>query len=402
MKKIVLFLLFGILFVIPGEVSARTWTINALPVCPAGQVPTVQYRAYWEVWPASHNAWPNTLQWKYASFISTGPSQVIVNDTGADSASSGIYVGVTTGNGVKLSGIENPNIPEDQLDETWIGWNPATPMFRFTISKLPEGTYTFQYTMPTNLCAAPVPTSAPVARATNTNTPLPSNTPTLTPTRAPTALPSATTIPPSVTPDCSLNPKGDANCSRTIDATDYVIWRTEYVKAAPSISTLNDPDFNNDNKVNLVDLEIWTRSMTDGVMAPTGAQPSTAASPSAGLSPTSSTANGVDLRVENITRDNLYYKVQVCNRGTVAATGKFAVKVENDGFPTKKEYSTNALFDVPAAGQCVETGGITCGLTANASCIDFTNITATADPANVIVEINETNNTFTKQFDGEK
>lgn len=80
---------------------------------------------------------------------------------------------------------------------------------------------------------------------------------------------SPTTVPPTTGPttpvsptggqqDCSLQPKGDANCDGVIDSADYVIWRKKYLKE--SIDPKFNPDFDNNGSVNLIDLEIWRTS----------------------------------------------------------------------------------------------------------------------------------------------
>lgn len=64
----------------------------------------------------------------------------------------------------------------------------------------------------------------------------------------------------SVAPaNCPLQPKGDATCNGVVDSDDYIAWKNVYVKT--TINTRFNPDFNNDHKVNLVDLEIWVRNI---------------------------------------------------------------------------------------------------------------------------------------------
>src|SRR6266508_1190226 len=64
---------------------------------------------------------------------------------------------------------------------------------------------------------------------------------------------------------CPTRSYGDADCNRTLDDNDFTIWKTEYLKKGGDAR----PDFNTDNKVNLVDLEIWTRGKIRGLPTPT-------------------------------------------------------------------------------------------------------------------------------------
>src|SRR3989344_6282063 len=53
--------------------------------------------------------------------------------------------------------------------------------------------------------------------------------------------------------DCSLKPKGDANCDKIINQFDLSIWEIEFNSA-------NSPrrsDFNNDGVINLLDFGVW-------------------------------------------------------------------------------------------------------------------------------------------------
>lgn len=100
--------------------------------------------------------------------------------------------------------------------------------------------------------------------------------------------PTATKGPSQAPLTCPLKPKGDANCDQAVDATDYVIWKTKYLGG--TINPAYNPDFNKDGKVNLVDLEIWTRSIIVGIQPGSNGTPPvnspTNGLPSTGLSPT--------------------------------------------------------------------------------------------------------------------
>ncbi len=63
---------------------------------------------------------------------------------------------------------------------------------------------------------------------------------------------------PTVTPHptdvetCPLKPQGDANCDNKVDMVDFEIWREEFIA-----ETSKDADFNDDTKTDLVDFEAW-------------------------------------------------------------------------------------------------------------------------------------------------
>ncbi len=88
-----------------------------------------------------------------------------------------------------------------------------------------------------NNCAYNIPLTPSVA-ATPTRTPTP-----ITPTISPTS--SA----------CGNKTKGDSNCDNKIDIVDFEIWRKEFMKTL----TTSTSDFNSDAKVDLVDFEIWRK-----------------------------------------------------------------------------------------------------------------------------------------------
>lgn len=269
---------------------------------------------------------------------------------------------------------------------------------------------------------------APSPTPSRTPTPSPTITPTRTPTPTPNGycssnancsngnvcvnngcLPPTPTITP--TPACDLKKYGDANCNGVVslskDNDDYVIWKDEYLK---KVSTMK-ADFNGDKKVSLIDLDIWIRSVIDGFM-PNGTGVTITKSPSATLAPstnpsvtgaqptvTGTQATKPDLTIETITRDANYYRVRFCNTGAspTATSGKFGIKIFNSS--TGQTYSSPAQYpyDVPAAGSCVTSGGITCSLVGG-TCTTDAVIIATLDPVNTVDEASETNNEKTQSF----
>ncbi len=107
---------------------------------------------------------------------------------------------------------------------------------------------------------------------------------------------------------------------------------------------------------------------------------------------------GVDLIVDRIRRDSLYYYVQFCNHGAVASVATFTVEITHVTNGTS--YETNSLypFNVPAPGSCDETGGITCELIGDSQCSSSILVRAKVDPQNAVAETNEQNNEFSVQF----
>ncbi len=104
-----------------------------------------------------------------------------------------------------------------------------------------------------------------------------------------------------------------------------------------------------------------------------------------------------DLTVEAITRDALYYVVQYCNRGDgVGASTPFRVRLSS--LTTSGAFQTGAVFTAPAAGTCAMTGGITCGLIGDPGCELAGGVVAEVDSSRVVVELNESNNTFAETF----
>lgn len=265
---------------------------------------------------------------------------------------------------------------------------------------------------------------APSPTPTRTPTPTPSLTPTRTPTPTPNGYCTANTncsngnvcvnngcVPPSPTvtptPACSLKPYGDANCNNVVSMTkdneDYTIWKAEYLKQA----TTTKADFNNDKKVSLIDLDIWIRSVIDGFM-PNGTPVTVTKTPSAtlvpsgeptGAQPTGAQATKPDLVIETITRDANFYRVRYCNKGATVA-GKFLIKYTNNtGGTTNQTYTSPELYpyDVPAAGQCVTSGGLTCSLIGG-TCTSAVSVIASLDPLNSVDEADETNNSKSEIF----
>jgi hypothetical protein len=88
--------------------------------------------------------------------------------------------------------------------------------------------------------------------------PYASPTPSAPPVMSVTASPSAT-LAVSPTPDCGLRPKGDADCSGVVDASDYAIWKAVFTGS--QVPAVQDPDFDRSGNTTLVDLEIWTRNL---------------------------------------------------------------------------------------------------------------------------------------------
>ncbi|MBW2976610.1 hypothetical protein KY347_04145 [Candidatus Woesearchaeota archaeon] len=103
-----------------------------------------------------------------------------------------------------------------------------------------------------------------------------------------------------------------------------------------------------------------------------------------------------DLIVEDLYYSGPYYiKVKYCNVGDASSESDFLIKLRNE--ENGKEFPGNHYyrFKVPAAGECKETGGFTCGLI-GISCGDRVNVSAIIDWEQRVEESNENNNKMTK------
>jgi hypothetical protein len=78
---------------------------------------------------------------------------------------------------------------------------------------------------------------------------------------------------PTCAMDCLLQPKGDATCNLVVDSEDYTYWLLKYTnKPIPAeLQSKKGPDFNNDGKVNLYDLQIWQNGLYTPPPTPAGA-----------------------------------------------------------------------------------------------------------------------------------
>lgn len=99
-----------------------------------------------------------------------------------------------------------------------------------------------------------------------------------------------------------------------------------------------------------------------------------------------------DLEPDAVTRDGAYYRVVVCNVGLGNDPGMFSVRLAHLG--TGDAFETGVVFEVPVPGECVQTGGITCGLIGDADCDLAGNVLAFVDSGEDVVEADETNNTL--------
>lgn len=103
------------------------------------------------------------------------------------------------------------------------------------------------------------------------------------------------TIPPS----CSLKTQGDADCNGSVNDADFTIWQTEFLAGGAPYTA----SFNLDQKVDLIDFEIWRNTINRPnldvthafigppvTIAPTGITPTIATTPA--VSPTSPIPTG--------------------------------------------------------------------------------------------------------------
>ncbi len=85
-------------------------------------------------------------------------------------------------------------------------------------------------------------------------------------------LPTNTPIPQStLTPACNRRASGDANCDGSIDDSDYNIWRCEFLGNGQCKNPLSNlsASFNLDQKVDLIDFEIWRKNRFVSLPTPT-------------------------------------------------------------------------------------------------------------------------------------
>jgi len=60
--------------------------------------------------------------------------------------------------------------------------------------------------------------------------------------------------------ECPKRPQGDANCDQTINDADFQIFKSA-MKGMAYAAQNYSADFNSDNKVNLLDYEIWRNTV---------------------------------------------------------------------------------------------------------------------------------------------
>ena len=109
-------------------------------------------------------------------------------------------------------------------------------------------------------------------------------------------------------------------------------------------------------------------------------------------------APGVNLTVAGIRRTSTYYYINFCNMGTTTSAGTFTLQLTNMNNNTSFETNSLYPFSVPAAGTCMETGGITCGLIGDTYCSLNIPVRGTVDFRSTIMETNEADNSLTVQF----
>ena len=86
---------------------------------------------------------------------------------------------------------------------------------------------------------------------------------TSTPTSIPTIAKALNTPTPSPAPYCYLKTKGDADCDNKITLLDFNIWNREFVDGTNGIATGKVSDFNRDGIISIVDFNIWKTNFQD-------------------------------------------------------------------------------------------------------------------------------------------
>lgn len=127
------------------------------------------------------------------------------------------------------------------LDVITMGYNPKTGVCQqFSNNCLPDG---WERDCPINPTDTVLPTNE-VGKITNIPVPTTSST-------------------------CPLQPKGDADCNQVINDIDYERWRTAF-KGQPLQGLNVNPDFDNNQRYDLLDFEIWRMNrFKSGVVIPT-------------------------------------------------------------------------------------------------------------------------------------
>ena len=139
-------------------------------------------------------------------------------------------------------------------------------------------------------------------------------------------------------------------------------------------------DYNGDGVINTVDYAIWLSRNPGVVLCPT---PTFVSTPP-------------DLTIRGITRDTNYYRVNYCNIGGSGAGGSaFAISLKN--VSTGRMFTTENVFNIPAANSCLWTGGITCGLI-DSTCRDTIQVQGIVDANNTVPDFREDNNSYTIGF----
>ena len=112
----------------------------------------------------------------------------------------------------------------------------------------------------------PTATAIPTTTPTKTPTPTPvtvSIIPTATPTKTPTPTQATVSIAPSATTvPCAMKSQGDANCDNKVDMIDYEIWRQEFA----GLVTTHNADFNSNGQTELIDYETWRQGFVAGLL----------------------------------------------------------------------------------------------------------------------------------------
>jgi hypothetical protein len=124
---------------------SRTYTLNAVPVCPAGTFLNTDVQAALAVWPGNN---AQQLNWTYSPSGRTTRTMSMTSPF----AGSRFYMILRTTSGTAFQPVGNVPHPGIVYQQNW---NPQTWNATGSIGVVTNGTYTMNYQVPSQFCSAP-------------------------------------------------------------------------------------------------------------------------------------------------------------------------------------------------------------------------------------------------------
>jgi hypothetical protein len=125
---------------------SRTYTFNAVPVCPTGTYLNTDVQAALAVWPGANG---QQLNWSYSP---AGRSTRRTMNLTSTYAGSRFYMVLRTTTGTAFQPVGNVPHPGINYQQNW---NPPTWNASGSIGIVPNGTYTINYQVPSQFCSPP-------------------------------------------------------------------------------------------------------------------------------------------------------------------------------------------------------------------------------------------------------